>query len=154
MAPVDFEPDVACAPLQPPEAVHEVALVDDHVMVEEPPLATLLGLALSETLGADAATVTVADCEAVPPAPLHVSTYFVVAVNAAVLFEPLVASGPLQPPDAVQAVSWLEDQVNIAVAPLFTVVGLAVRVTAGAAVVTVTVAVCEALPPAPLQVRL
>jgi hypothetical protein len=129
-------------------------LVDDHVNVELPPLATLVGLALSETLGAGAATVTVAVCEALPPAPLHVSTYLVVAVSAGVLFEPLTASAPLQPPDAVQAVSLDEDHVNIDVAPLLIVVGLAVKVTAGAAVVTETVADCAALPPLPVHVRL
>jgi hypothetical protein len=43
-----------------PDAVHEVAFVDDQVNVDVPPLATLLGLALSVTLGAGA-TVTVTD---------------------------------------------------------------------------------------------
>jgi hypothetical protein len=46
----------------------------------------------------------------------------------------------------------LEDHVNIEVAPLATVLGLALNVTVGAAVVTFTVAVCAALPPAPVQV--
>jgi hypothetical protein len=46
--------------------VQAVALVDDHVRVELPPLATLVGLALSETLGGEtlggaAETVTVTD---------------------------------------------------------------------------------------------
>jgi hypothetical protein len=82
---VDFEPAVATEPVQPPEAVQAVALVDDQVKVELPPLATLVGLALKETLGAEAAeTVTVAVCEAVPPAPLHESVYLVVAVNGKV----------------------------------------------------------------------
>jgi hypothetical protein len=100
-----------------------------------------------------AATDTVADCAADPPAPVHVSMYLVVVVSAAVFCEPLMASEPLQPPDAAQEVAPVEDHVNIEVAPPATVLGVAVKVTVGAGVVTVTVAVCAALPPAPVQVR-
>jgi hypothetical protein len=139
IAPVDFEPAVATEPLQPPDAVHAVALVDDHVKVELPPLDTLVGLALMVTLGGVEDTVTVAAWVAVPPAPVQVSMYLVVAVSAAVAREPLVPIEPLQPPDAVQALSLLDDQVNMEVAPLLTVLGFAVRVTAGAAGVTETV---------------
>jgi len=53
--------------------VQEVALVEDQVKVELPPLATLVGLALSETLGGLADTVTVADWDAEPPLPVQVS---------------------------------------------------------------------------------
>jgi hypothetical protein len=62
-------------PDQPPEAVQPVALVEVHVKVDVPPLATLVGLALSETetVGEFAETSTVADWEAVPPPLLHVS---------------------------------------------------------------------------------
>lgn len=79
--------------------------------------------------------------------------YLVVALSADVACEPLVASPPLQPPEAVQEVALVEDQVSTEVAPLATVLGLALKVTAGAGLVTVTVADCEALPPAPVQVR-
>ena len=99
-----------------------------------------------------AVTETVALCAADPPAPVHVSVYLEVAVNVAVFCEPLGASEPPQPPEAVQEVALLEDHVNIEVAPLATVLGLALNVTVGAAVVTFTVAVCAALPPAPVQV--
>ncbi len=59
---------------QPPEAVHEVALVELQVSVEVPPEATLVGLAVSVTVGADAVTVTVADCGVpVPPDPVQAS---------------------------------------------------------------------------------
>jgi hypothetical protein len=65
-------PLAALFPLQAPEAVHEVALVEDQVKVEPLPLATLVGFALIETVGAGvAATVTVADWLAVPPAPVQ-----------------------------------------------------------------------------------
>jgi len=98
-------------------------------------------------------TLTVVLCEAVPPAPVQVKVYLVAAVSAAVLCEPLSASVPLQPPEALHEVALLEDQVSFDAAPLATVLGVALSVTEGADVVTVTVADCVALPPAPLQVR-
>jgi hypothetical protein len=49
-------------------------------------------------------------------------------------------------------VALVDDQVNVEAAPLFTVLGVAERLTVGAAGVTDTVAVCVALPPAPVQV--
>jgi len=72
-APVDCEPLVALAPVQAPEAVHEVAWLVDQVKVDAAPLATVLGLALKLT-ATDAVdvTVTVADCTALPPVPVQV----------------------------------------------------------------------------------
>jgi hypothetical protein len=139
-APVDCEPLVARAPDQPPDAAQEVALVEDQVSVDEPPLAMLVGLALKLTLGVGADTETVTDCAAVPPAPVQVNVKLVAAVRSAVAWEPLVAMLPLQPPEATQEVALLEDQVSVEALPLLTVVGLALRVTEGAGVVTVTVA--------------
>ena len=60
-------------PDQAPDAVHEVALVAAQVDVDVPPLATVLGLALKLTVGAGAVAETVADCVALPPAPVQVS---------------------------------------------------------------------------------
>lgn len=57
MPPVELEPLVALVPDQAPEAVQEEALVDDQVNVELPPLETLVGSALSETVGAGAICV-------------------------------------------------------------------------------------------------
>ena len=129
-----------------------VALVEVQVRVDALPLVTLAGLALNATVGAGGAeTVTVADCEAEPPVPVQVRVNFVVAVRAGVVCEPAVASEPLQPPEAVQEVALVDDQVRAEAAPLLTVAGLAVRVTAGAGVVTETVADCTALPPVPVQ---
>jgi hypothetical protein len=150
--PVDCDPLIASEPLHAPDAVQAVALVEDQVRVDVPPWATLLGLAAIETLGAAAETVTVADCAAEPPAPVQVRVNFVVAVRVGVACEPAVASEPLQPPEAVQAVALVDDHVNADAAPLLTVVGFAVKVTAGAGVVTDTVADCAALPPVPVQV--
>jgi hypothetical protein len=101
-----------------------------------------------------ALTVTVADCEAEPPAPLQVSVNLVVALSAAVVCEPKVPSLPVQPPEALQALALLDDQVNVDFAPLATVFGLALKLTTGAAALTVTVADCEAEPPLPLQLKI
>jgi hypothetical protein len=65
-------PLVACVPLQAFEAAQLVAFVLDQVSVVEPPAAMVVGLALILTVGNAAVTVTVADCEAFPPVPVHV----------------------------------------------------------------------------------
>lgn len=70
--PVDCEPLSALLPLHAPDAVQEVALSDDQVSVEEAPLTMLLGLAERATVAVGVLlTVTVVDCDALPPAPLH-----------------------------------------------------------------------------------
>ena len=69
-APVLCVPLVDLLPLHPPLAVHAVALVLDQVSVEDPPLATLVGLAAIVTVGAGS-TVTVVDWLVVPPAPVQ-----------------------------------------------------------------------------------
>ncbi len=74
----------------------------------------------------------------------------VLAVNAAVAWEPLVASEPDHAPEAVQDVAFVVLQVRVDVPPEATLVGLAVKVTAGAGL-TVTVTELEAVPPAPVQ---
>jgi predicted acyl esterase len=148
-------PLVACVPLQLPEAVHEVALVELQVSVDAAPLTTLVGLADSAAVGrAVAATVTVAAAGAlVPPAPVHFNEYVVLAVRAPVLCVPLVAFVPLQPPEAVQDVALVELQVSVDAAPLTTLVGLADSAAVGRAVAaTVTVAAAGVLvPPAPVH---
>jgi hypothetical protein len=65
-------PLVARAPLHPPLAVQAVAPLLDQASVVAAPEATVAGVALSVTLGA-AGTVTVVDCDTVPPAPVQVS---------------------------------------------------------------------------------
>lgn len=73
-APVDCDPVRALAPAQAPDAVHEVALLDDHVRVDALPLLMVLGLALKLTVTVGfALTVTVAVCAALPPALVQVS---------------------------------------------------------------------------------
>jgi len=61
-------------PVQLPNAIQPVALVDDQLMVLDSPLATELGFALNVTVGvATGTTATLADCEALPPVPVQVS---------------------------------------------------------------------------------
>jgi hypothetical protein len=56
-APVETDPLVACDPLQPPDARQLVASVEVQVSIAEPPLATLVGLAPSVTVGGVAVDV-------------------------------------------------------------------------------------------------
>jgi hypothetical protein len=111
-------PDVAFDPVQPPDAVHEVTLLEVHVSVDWPPAATPGGEALSVTWGDVDATVTVAAAEPVPPAPVQLSEYCVVAVSAGVVNVPLVARAPVQPPEAVHPVALVDDHVRVEVWPL------------------------------------
>ena len=63
--------EVALPPDHAPDARQEVALVDDHVRVEDPPLVTIVGFAVSDTVGTGN-TVTVAEADALPPEPVQV----------------------------------------------------------------------------------
>ncbi len=77
----------------------------------------------------------------------------VVALSAPVLQLPLIPLLPDQPPEAVQLVALVDDQLSVAAAPLLTVPGLALRLTVGlGGADTLTVTDLLALPPAPLQV--
>jgi hypothetical protein len=158
-APVEPLPDVALAPDQPPEAAHDVAFVEDHVSVDDPPLATDCGLAVRDTVGAGVAvTVTVADALCVPPGPVQERLKLLVLLNAPVDALPEVALAPDQPPEAVQDVALVEDHVRIDDPPLATDVGFAeieTVGTGGGSGVPVTLTCVEALPLpfGPLQVR-
>ena len=61
------------------------------------------------------------------------------ALTAPVLALPLVGSFPDQPPEAVQLVAFVEDQLSIADPPLLTFVGVAFRLTVGATTAAFTV---------------
>lgn len=65
---------------------------------------------------------------------------------------PLAALVPDQAPDAVQLVVFVDDQFSVALPPLVMALGPTLSVRTGAADVTVTVAVCAAVPPDPVQV--
>jgi hypothetical protein len=74
---VSSEPVSPLGPLQPPEAVHELALLDVHDSVEVPPLVIDAGVAVNVTVGAGgggaAVNVTCAEALALPPVPVQVS---------------------------------------------------------------------------------
>jgi hypothetical protein len=153
IAVVDCEPLGAIVPFQPPDATQEVALVEDHVNVEVPPLVTVVGLAVRVTVGAGVVTVTVVDCDALPPLPVQVSMYVALEVRLPVECEPVMASFPDQACEAMQLVAFADDHDSIAALPLTTVLGLALKVTVGAGELTVTVADCAAVPPVPVQLN-
>ena len=73
--PVDFDPLVATLPDQPPDAVQELALLADQVNIALPPFETVLGPAVSLTMGTGGGgvTETVADCAAEPPDPVQLN---------------------------------------------------------------------------------
>jgi hypothetical protein len=70
-AALDSLPETALAPDHAPEAMQEVASVDDQVRVEDPPLVTIVGFAVSDTVGTGN-TVTATEALAPPPGPLQV----------------------------------------------------------------------------------
>jgi len=114
-------PEVALVPDQPPEAMHDVALVEDQVRVADPPLLTDSGLAVRDTVGAGVAvTVTVADAFCVPPAPVQDRLNVLVLVSAPVEPLPDVALAPDQPPEAAHDVAFVEDHVSVDDPPLAT----------------------------------
>ena len=56
-------------PDQPPEAVHDVAFVEDQVSVDDPPLATDARLAVSDTVGTGGGGSSEAEPPLPPPPP-------------------------------------------------------------------------------------
>jgi hypothetical protein len=121
--------------------VQAVALVALQLNVAAPPLGTTVGDALNV---AEGTTLTVMlDGTLVPSWPLQ--------LKAPVLCVPLAGLVPLQAPDAVQAVAFVERHPSVVEAPAATAAAPADNVTVGADI-TVTVASEVALvPPAPLQ---
>jgi hypothetical protein len=137
----------------PPVAVHDVALVELHVSVEDWPLAMLVGFAFNVAVGM-VPIVTVAVAGAlVPPVPVQVSVYAVLVVNAPVFTAPLADFVPLQPPEAVQDVALVELQVSVDDPPLAIVVSPAVSATVGAGAMLTVAVVGVLVPPTPVQVN-
>jgi hypothetical protein len=66
--------------------------------------------------------------------------------------EPFTDLTPLQSPPALHELALVADQFSVEPAPLFTVLGLALKVIAGADDFTVMLTDCAVLPPLPLQV--
>jgi len=75
------------------------------------------------------------------------------ALSAPVDCEPLTGMLPDQAPEAVHEVALVDIQVKVELPPLAIVLGLALRLIVGICCgLTVTVVVCDALPPVPVQV--
>jgi hypothetical protein len=68
-------PAVDIVPDQPPDATQPVAPLAAQLSDELCPVLMLVGLAVSETVGAGAVTATLTELEALPPAPVHVIVY-------------------------------------------------------------------------------
>jgi hypothetical protein len=126
-------PLAAFAPDQPPEAVHAVAFVLAHVSVDEPPDVTLVGLAEKLSVGTGGApTFTVTLCIALePPVPEHWIENVVEARRLLIVSLPDVALFPLQPPEAVQPVAFVEDHVSCVLPPELTDIGFALNEPVG-----------------------
>ena len=117
-----------------------------------------LWVSVSATLRGDTVTpvalftVMVTDCEADPPGPVQLRVKMVAAVIAPeVVPGLLVGFDPVQPPLPVQVVAFEVLQVRVVVPPDATTVGAALNEIVGAGDDTVTVAVAEPEPPAPVQ---
>lgn len=159
-APVDDVPEVGFEPDQLPEAVQDVASVDDQVRVAEEPDATLDGATVSVTVGAAGAiggrtTPATTVCVAVPPAPEQVSVYEVDDCNEPVDSTPLMVLLPLHPPEATQLEAPVEFQVRSAALASWTVSGATASETVGAGCgVVVGGAAAGVSPPPPHPARL
>ncbi len=104
----------ARAPLQPPEAVHDCALLTVQLNVEIKRGLPAVGSTFRSMTGdvgvLSAMTETLR--EVLPPVPLHCSVYVRLLVMPAIVWLPVSAFVPLQDPDAVQLVALLEDQLS------------------------------------------
>jgi hypothetical protein len=129
-------------------------LTADQLSVVLPPAATVLGFALSWIVGALAATDTVTDWVAVPPSPVQASVKVEAVLIGPLDCEPFGLRLPDQAPDAEQRVALRLDQVSVELLPGTTVLGSALSLIAGAALVTVTIADWVLEPPGPAQAKL
>jgi len=101
-----------------------------------------------------APTVTLADLFTDPPVPVQVRVYVALLVGET-LWLPEVLLEPVQLPEAVQEVAFVVLQVRIEDCPLVIEVGVAARVKVGAGVAAVTVTLADLFtdPPVPVQDR-
>jgi hypothetical protein len=151
-APVPWLPLTPRRPLQPPEAVHEVALVEFHVNVAAPPATTTVGAAVNVTVAAGIIVTVLTRDAVVPPGPVQTSENDVGAVNGPVLTLPLALRIPLQPPEALHEVALAELHVSTDAFPETTAVGAADRAAVGAGI-NVTVATAGGVaPPGPVHI--
>jgi hypothetical protein len=126
-------PLVLLGPVHPPEAVHELAFVEDHVRVAEAPGLSSTGVAPRDTDGKTGAglTWTVTDLEADPPAPVQFNVKLVVVPRPAIVSVPLTGRAPLHPPEAVHELALVTDHASAVDAPATMAAGAAVNVSTG-----------------------
>jgi hypothetical protein len=134
-----------------------VTFVDVQFKVAAPPVATVVGVAVSESVGAGGSdggwlTVTATVWLAVLPLPRHSSAKVALVLSGPVDCVPETGFVPLHAPDARQAEAFSAAQVSVAADPFCTTPGAAVNVNVAAGA-TATVADFDAVPPGPVQAR-
>jgi hypothetical protein len=135
-------PEVACVPVQPPEAMQLVAFVELHCNMVCPPDVMLAGFAVRVSVGAGAGggatgtgvTVTATDWLTEPPAPEQAITKLVLVDSGPTDWLPEVAFEPLHPPLAVQEVAFAVLHVKVTWDPATTLPAFEVNVSVGAGV--------------------
>jgi len=153
IGPVVCVPLAARVPLQPPEAVQELASVELQVSDALAPRATAPGDAVSVAVG-KGFTVTAALTGAlVPPGPEHVRTKFALPLNTPLLWLPLAASVPLQSPEAVQEVACSELHMSVDAVPAGMLLGFAASCAVGSALTIIARVAAWLVPPGPVQVN-
>ena len=112
-APVLWLPLRPFVPLQPPEAVQIVELVELHVSCDELPEATVVGAAVSVTEG-HGTTVPPIFFETLPPSPAHVSRNVTnsLALKGPTLAVPESDFAPVQAAEAVQDFALVVDHLS------------------------------------------
>jgi hypothetical protein len=150
-APVLWLPLRPTEPFQPPLAVQDVELLEVHVNVERPPAATTGGDAVNVTVGTGRMVTVVTMGAVTPPGPAQMSEYAVAAVNGPVLWLPLAANVPLQPPEALHEVALVELHVSTEAFPEATAVGAAASLAVGAGINATVADAGGVTPPGPVH---
>lgn len=137
VGPTTSLPSTDLLPLQPFDALQEVAYDESQLSVVVAPSLIVPCAAVKVSVGssgsgATSITFTTTLSVVVPPAPEHSSWYVVVAVGET-LCEPSTDFDPDHPLDAVHEVALVESQVSAVDEPVWIVVGLAPKVRAGCA---------------------
>jgi hypothetical protein len=145
-------PLAASVPLQPPEAVQESALIELQVSDAVPPRATAPGEAVSVAVGKGFTVTAALTGTLVPPGPEHMRTKFALPLNAPLLWLPLVASVPLQSPEAAQEVACVELHASVDSLPAGTTLGFAASCAVGRALTMMASVAVWLVPPGPEHV--
>jgi hypothetical protein len=137
--------------------ITEVAFCDDQLRVEEPFVRTIAGFAVNVSVGATCVTVMVTVALMLPPGPVAVKVYVVVAAGVTGM-ELAVTNGCSEGSvrgsgEILIEVALVTDQVRVAIDPAVIVVGAAENAMTGGPGLTATVTLAVVLPPPPVAVR-